>query len=326
MNTHSGVSGVRVGHAQNLKAATGCTAILTVDGAVCGIDQRGGAPCTRDTDKLRPMHLVDRVHGILLTGGSTFGLSAADGVVKWLEEGGYGFDAGVAHIPIVPSASLFDLKIGSSKVRPDAEMGIDACKNATENIFCRLGSIGAGTGATIGGIMGKESWMKGGLGVASIELDDGIQIGAIFAVNCFGDVLNPSTGKILAGACKMPEGLFIDTMEQIRMKKMPENFAHASNHTVIGVIATNASFNKEEINKIAQMAHNGLARVISPANTMFDGDTIFSLATCKKGRANVNIIGALAAEVTTNAIINAIEEATSLDNVIALRDIIQLRD
>jgi L-aminopeptidase/D-esterase-like protein len=321
MHLPNKIPGASVGHAQNLEAATGCTVILTVDGAVCGVDQRGGAPCTRDTDKLRPMHLVDMVHGVLLTGGSTFGLSAADGVVKWLEERNYGFDAGVAHIPIVPSAALFDLNIGSSKIRPNAEMGYEACENATENLSTKAGTIGAGTGATIGGILGHNGRMKGGLGTNVIRLSNGIFVGAIFAVNCFGDILNPKNGQIIAGARKMPGGELANTMKEIL--KMPESFSQATTNTVIGAVLTNATLSKEEVNKVAQMAHNGIARTICPANTMFDGDTIFAIATGKDKRANVNIIGALAAEATADAIVNAIKEATTWRDIIALRDIDQ---
>jgi L-aminopeptidase/D-esterase-like protein len=326
MNIPSRIPGVKIGHAQNLEAATGCTVILTVGGAVCGVDQRGGAPCTRDTDKLRPMHLVEEVQGILLTGGSTFGLSAADGVVKWLEERSYGFNAGVAHIPIVPSAALFDLNIGSSVIRPDSKMGYYACENAIEDLSARAGTIGAGTGATIGGILGPKYRMKGGLGTDLIKLENGILVGAIIAVNCYGDVINPKNGQIIAGARKMSGDGFANTMKEI--SNISENFSQAATNTVIGAIMTNATLSKEEVNKVAQMAHNGIARIICPASTMFDGDTIFALATCEEKKAgkdkkkdNVNIIGALAAEATSEAIVNAVHEARSLYNFPSLRRI-----
>lgn len=313
------IPGVKVGHAQDFDAATGCTVVLTEKGAACGVSQRGGAPATRETDLLRPMHLVKEVHGILLAGGSTFGLAAADGVIRWLEERRIGLDVGVARVPIVPSAALFDLSIGRSDVRPTAEMGYIACDSATEDFSSKEGTIGAGTGATIGDIMGPEGRMKGGLGTAVIELEQGLVVGAIFAVNCFGDVLDPRTGRIMAGARKMPEGIFANTFQLI--SKMPVSFAEVVTNTVIGVVATNMTLDKEAINKVAQMAHNGLARTVCPAHTMFDGDTIFALATGEERKADVNAIGALSAEATARAIVNAIQKATSLGGVPALRDI-----
>ena len=183
------IPGVQVGHAQDFEAATGCTVVLAKEGAVCGVDQRGGAPGTRETDLLRPMHLVEKVHAVLLTGGSAFGLAAADGVMRWLEEHHLGFDVGVTHVPIVPAAVLFDLTIGRADVRPDAAMGYTACQNAvSDSAMPEMGSIGAGTGATIGNILGPQARMKGGLGAAVIELGEGLLVGALFAVNCFGDV------------------------------------------------------------------------------------------------------------------------------------------
>ena len=255
----------------------------------------------------------------MLTGGSTFGLAAADGVMRWLEERGIGLDVGVAHVPIVPGAALFDLSIGRSNVRPTSEMGYIACDSATEDFSSKIGTIGAGTGATIGDIMGPDGRMKGGLGTSVIELEQGLVVGAIIAVNCFGDVLDPRTSQIIAGARKMPEGTFANTFRLI--SKMPMSFSEAVTNTVIGVVATNMTLDKEAVNKVAQMAHNGLARTICPAHTMIDGDTIFALATGEEKMADVNVIGALSAEATAQAIVNAIQEATSLGGVPALRDI-----
>lgn len=303
------IPGLQVGHAQDIEAVTGCTVVLCPAGAVGGVDQRGGAPGTRETDLLRPMHLVEKVHAVLLTGGSAFGLAAADGVVRWLEENQIGYDTGIARVPIVPAAVLFDLSVGRADVRPDAAMGYAACQNAVnESGPPKMGSIGAGTGARVGNILGPAGRMNGGLGSAVIELGERLLVGALFAVNCFGDVIDPATGQILAGARKLPEQTFADTM-QVLKQGVAGGFSSPGN-TVIGVVATNATLSKEMVNKVAQMAHDGLARAIRPAHTMFDGDTIFALATEQGPAAEVNVIGAFAAEATTQAIINAVMAAS----------------
>lgn len=315
------IPGLQAGHAQDFEAATGCTVVLTSEGAVCGVDQRGGAPGTRETDLLHPLHLVEKVHAVLLTGGSAFGLAAADGVMRWLEEHHIGFDTGVARVPIVPAAVLFDLAIGRADIRPNAAMGYAACQaaaNSAEELL--MGTIGAGVGATVGKILGPTGQMKGGLGAAVIALDHKLLVGALFAVNCLGDVVDPETGRILAGARKLPEGQFIDTMYALK-RQMTESFTGSGN-TVIGIVATNASLSKEAANKVAQMAHDGLARAIRPAHTMFDGDTIFAVATGQSQPADVNLIGAYGAEATAKAIIDAVQQATSLAGVPALRDLL----
>ena len=313
------IPGVSIGHAQNLEAATGCTVILAPQGVVCGVDQRGGAPGTRETDLLRPMHLVDKVHAVLLTGGSAYGLAAADGIMQWLEERDFGFDAGVAKVPIVTAASLFDLALGSAEVRPDSNMGYAACESATVDFGVKTGTVGAGTGATVGHMLGDAGCMKGGLGVSILEVVPEVFVGAIFAVNCFGDVSDPETGKTIAGSRKMPEAVFVDTLNQL--SKMPSTFAGAVKNTVIGAVITNATLSKEWANKVAQMAHNGLARTIVPAHSMFDGDTIFAMATGRAAAMDVNVIGAYAAEATALAIVDAVKKATSLCGVAAFRDL-----
>jgi L-aminopeptidase/D-esterase-like protein len=318
MLSFNDIPGLLVGHAQDFEAATGCTVILTPAGAVCGVDQRGGAPGTRETDLLRPMHLVEKVHAVLLTGGSAFGLAAADGVVQWLEEHDIGHDVKVTRVPIVPGAVLFDLTVGRTDVRPDAKMGYAACQTAAGATGQEAGTIGAGTGATVGNILGPTARMKGGVGTATIEVKSGLLVGALVAVNCFGDVVDPESGQILAGVRKLPEGDFADTMQLL--KEMAGNFSSPGN-TVIGTVATNAILSKEAANKVAQMAHNGLARAIRPAHTLFDGDTIFALATGQDQPADVNLIGAYAAEATAQAIVDAVQQATSLDGVPALRDL-----
>ena len=314
-NTITAVPGIRVGHAQNDEALTGCTVILCEDGAVGGVDQRGGAPGTRETDLLRPLHLVEKVHAVLLTGGSAFGLDAATGVMRYLEERKIGFNVGVGRVPIVPAAVLFDLALGRADVRPDAVMGYQACGNATTTAV-NEGNVGAGIGASVGKIFGMGQAMKSGLGTASVDLG-GVIVGAIVAVNAFGDVIDPQTNQIIAGARSVQRGpikvgssgYFADTLATLRsfIGRASMGFATRSN-TVIGAVATNARLSKEEVNKVAQMAHDGLARAIRPAHTMLDGDTIFALSLGDK-KADVNIVGAYAAEVFAQAIVRAVRTA-----------------
>ena len=310
------VPGIQVGQAQDEAALTGCTVILCEGGAVGGVDQRGGAPGTRETDLLRPMHLVEKVHAVLLAGGSAFGLDAASGVMRYLEEKGVGFNVGVARVPIVPAAILFDLAIGKSDVRPDAAMGYQACQNASSQPP-QLGNAGAGTGATVGKILGMGQAMKAGIGAASIDIGGGVVVGAIVAVNAFGDVVDPKTGGIVAGARSLNKGplhigggdAFADTLEVMKtfIGRGILSFASRGN-TLIGVVATNATLTREESNKVAQMAQDGVARAVRPAHTMLDGDTLFALATGEK-KADVNIVGAYTAEVMAQAILRAVLEA-----------------
>jgi L-aminopeptidase/D-esterase-like protein len=302
-NTITAVPGIRVGHAQNDEALTGCTVILCEGGAVGGVDQRGGAPGTRETDLLRPMHRVEKVHGVLLTGGSAFGLDATGGVMGYLEERSIGFDVGVARVPIVPAAVIFDLAIGRADVRPDAAMAYQACLNAITDPVTE-GSVGAGTGATVGKILGMPQATKSGIGSACVEIVDGLFVGAIAVVNALGDVIDPHTGEIIAGA--RSENGFTDTLQVMRSFVTPTSTL--TNNTVVGVVATNAKLSKEEANKVAQMAHDGLARTIRPAHTMYDGDTIFALSTGEL-KADVNLIGAFAAEVFAEAIVRGVRAA-----------------
>jgi L-aminopeptidase/D-esterase-like protein len=318
------VQGIRVGHATDGEALTGCTVILCEEGAVGGVDQRGGAPGTRETDPLHPLHLVERVHAVVLAGGSAFGLDAATGVVHFLEERGIGFETPYARIPIVPAAILYDLAIGRSDVRPDAAMGYAACLDASSDRPAE-GNVGAGCGATVGKINRLEGAMKSGIGTASMALQSGLVIGAIVAVNSFGDVLDPSSGTILAGARKInPPGTgieFADTLEVMKDSPAGSGLAFGrSENTVIGVVATNASLNKEGVNKVAQMAHDGLARCIRPAHTMVDGDTIFALSLGDLS-VDVNLIGALAAEVFAQAILSGVKAAVPAGGLPAWRDI-----
>jgi L-aminopeptidase/D-esterase-like protein len=312
-NSITDIPGIRVGHSQDEAALTGCTVILCEGGAVGGVDQRGGAPGTRETDALHPIHLVNVVHGVVLSGGSAFGLDSASGVVRYLEERGVGFDVRVAKVPIVPAAILFDLGIGQADVRPGPEMGYQACLNASTDPPAE-GNVGAGTGATVGKILGMQHAMKSGIGSASLAIGGGIYVGAIAAVNVFGDVIDPATGEIVAGVrlvhtgpLKIGKGpYFADTLEVMRSLTGRTVLGFASHeHTAIGAIATNAKLTKEQTNKVAQMAHDGLARTVRPAHTMLDGDIIFALATGDR-RADVNIVGAFAAQVFAQAVLRAV--------------------
>ena len=295
--TLTAVPGIRVGHATDPVGLTGCTVILCGEsGAIGGVDQRGGAPGTRETDLLRPMHLVQHVHAVVLAGGSAFGLAAADGVMRYLREHGVGYDTRVARVPIVPAAILFDLAVGRPDVYPDAEMGYAACLAATDEPVVE-GRIGVGTGCTAGKAFGSAGASATGIGSAAVELSGGLIVAALIAVNPFGDVVDEA-GRILAGT-RLPDGRFADTLAV--MRRMAQMTLDDPGATVIGVVATNARLDKEQVNKVAQMAHDGLARAIRPAHTMFDGDTIFALATGEVV-ADVNLVGAYAAEVVAEAI------------------------
>ncbi len=312
-NALTDVPGILVGHAHDAQALTGCTVVLCKRGAVAGVDQRGGAPGTRETDALRPMHMVLKAHAVVLAGGSAFGLDAASGVVRYLDEQKVGFNAGNARVPIVPSAILYDLGLGSATVRPTAEMGYQACL-AARSSNTEQGNVGAGMGASVGKIFGMGQAMKSGIGQASIDAGGGVLVAAMIAVNAFGDVVDPRGGEILAGARSLQTGpitlgagsRFADTLETMKTLagRTILHFASMAN-TVIGVVATNARLTKEEANKVAQMAHNGLALSIRPAHTMLDGDTIFAIATGGRA-ADVNIVGAFAAQAVASAVVNAV--------------------
>lgn len=308
------VSGLKVGHATDVKAATGCTVILCEQGAVAGVDVRGSAPGTRETDLLRPMNLVERVHAVLLTGGSAFGLAAADGVMGFLEERGIGFETGVAKVPIVPAAVIFDLAVGSSKVRPGPEMGYAAARAATGHV--EEGSVGGGTGATIGKLLGPASAMKGGVGTWSVRLVGGVVVGALVVVNAFGDVVDNETGAILAGARDPATRRFLNTAATLlTMAEMPP----FPRNSTLGAVATNAGLTKEEANKLAQLAHDGLARVISPVHTMLDGDVIFALSL-GTAKANLVSLGVAAEQAVAEAVKRAVRLGKGLAGVPGLAD------
>lgn len=315
-NAITDVPGILVGQVSDRQAWTGCTVVLYERGAVVGVDVRGPAPGTRETDLARPGHLVDKAHAVLLTGGSAYGLAAAGGVMRYLEERGRGFNTGVAVVPIVPAAVLFDLAVGEAHVRPDAAMGLAACRAARSGPV-EEGNAGAGTGASVGKVLAGRGAMKGGLGTASRSVG-GVTVGAVVAVNAFGDVVDPSTGAILAGARK-PGGGFADTVSALGSLVGRAIIAFAE-HTVIGVVATDARLSKEEACLVASAAHDGVARAVRPAHTLFDGDTFFALATGRR-RAPVTLVAALAAEVVAEAIVRGIRAAEGLPGLPAWRDL-----
>ncbi|NWF70702.1 MAG: P1 family peptidase [Chloroflexi bacterium] len=321
-NTLTDVPGIRVGHVTDLDAVTGCTVILCPDGTVGGVDQRGGAPGTRETDLLRPLHLVETINAVILAGGSAYGLAAADGAMRWLEAHDIGYRSGTGFlVPIVPAAILMDLAIGRSDVRPDAAMGYAACEAASAAPVAQ-GCVGAGTGCRVGAMLGNQFATKGGIGSASVDLGDGLIVAALCAVNAVGDVVDEQ-GQIIAGVRQPPDGSsfagVLNLMKTFAREERPRPAAEVDRSTVLGVVATNAKLTKEQANKVAQMAQNGLGQAIRPAHTMWDGDTLFALATGQI-TANVTVIGAYAAEVVAQAIRNAVRAATTLAGVRALSD------
>ncbi len=316
------VDGIKVGHHTLTERPTGCTVILTEGGAVAGVDVRGGAPGTRETDLLNPINTVQEVHAIVLAGGSAFGLDSATGVVRYLEERGVGYPAGPARVPIVPAAILFDLSVGGRPdIRPTAECGYLAARAATDEGVAE-GNIGAGAGATVGKLGGRGRSMKAGIGTASITLENGLTVAALVAVNAVGDVIDPQTGQVVAGVRSADGRSLIDVRRLLRTGRVQPS--RAGENTTIGVVATNATLTKVQASKLAQMAHDGLARAIVPAHTPADGDTIFSLATGTHSEpANLLQIGALAAEVMADAIVRAARQAESLPEYPAARDMVR---
>jgi L-aminopeptidase/D-esterase-like protein len=303
------IAGLKVGHFTDPRRPTGCTVVLCEAGATCGVDVRGAAPGTRETDLLRSENLVEQVHAVLLTGGSAFGLDAAGGVMRWLEERGVGLAVGPVRVPIVPAAVLFDLWIGDATVRPDAAAGRAACAAASADAPAQ-GSVGAGAGASVGKLFGIDRAMKGGIGTASITVGS-VTVAALIAVNATGDVIDPDGGTVLAGT-RGADGRPRSAAQAIARGELPQR-AVAGMATTIGVIATDASLTKPQANKLATMAHDGLARSINPIHTMADGDTLFALATGASGApGDLTVLGTLAAEVTARAVRNAVRCATGL--------------
>jgi L-aminopeptidase/D-esterase-like protein len=301
------VAGIEVGHFTDTRRPTGCTVVIVREGAVAGVDVRGAAPGTRETDLLAPTHLIERVHGVLLAGGSAWGLDAATGVMRWLEEQGVGFPVGPVRLPIVPGAVLFDLMLGDASVRPDAAAGYRAGELASAKAPAQ-GNVGAGTGAVVGKIFGIERAMKGGIGSASVTVE-GITVGALVACNAVGDVIDPDTAQVVAGARSRNGKSLFDSRRALLRGEAPKPLLAGTN-TTIGVIATDAVITKAQASRLATMAHDGLARCINPVHTMSDGDTLFALGTGRAGGAlGMMTLGTMAAEATAMAVLRAVRAA-----------------
>ena len=311
------VKGLKVGQVEDNEGLTGCTVVICEEGAVCGVDVRGAAPGTRETDLLDPINMIQKVHAVVLSGGSAFGLESTCGVSKYLEEQNIGFDVGVAKVPIVVGAVLFDLAVGNPKIRPDIEMGYRACELASSTEL-KQGNYGAGCGATVGKIKGPGYAMKGGIGSYSIELPNGLVVSAIIAVNALGDVYED--GKVIAGVLNEEKDKVLNTYDI--MKKGITKGGFNIDNTTIGIVATNAKLNKAECKKVSQMAHNGYAKTIFPIHTPHDGDTIFTMATGEiEAEVDITLLGSLATEVVEKSVINAIKNATGVKNILSYKDL-----
>ena len=321
--TITAIKGIAVGHAGLPDAPSGCTVIIPTGGAVAAVDIRGGAPGTYGTDTLNPVNLVDRVHGLFFAGGSAFGLSVADGLRRFLREQRVGFDSGHGLIPIVAGAIIFDLGVNHSERYPDAALGYLACQSASSSPVVE-GCAGAGLGATVGKLYGLDQAMKSGLGSALIRAQTGVEVGALMVVNAFGDIVDPARNQPIAGCRQSPMSKeLLDSRQEIQRLTRLRLFLNGQ-HTVVGVVATNVRLNKTQLTKVAQMAHDGLARTVYPAHTLYDGDTLFALSCGDMDSVDVSIVGALAAQATAQAILRAVRRARALDNLPASRDLRQV--
>jgi L-aminopeptidase/D-esterase-like protein len=313
------VPGFSVGHVSDFKNLTGCTVILCPPGTIGGVEVRGSAAGTRQLNALLGYHIVNEVQAVLLAGGSAFGLDAAGGVMEFLEERGQGFDVAITRVPNVPTAVIFDLSVGNCRVRPDKAMGYNACLQARDDVVSE-GSVGAGTGASVGKLFGLPQATKGGLGTACLSGPQGLLVGALVVVNAFGDVLDYHTGKIIAGARQTPTSReFVGTAELIRQGVVRQKFGEPN--TTLGVIATNARLTREQTQKVAQIGHNGLAQAINPVHTLFDGDTVFTLSH-PQVESDINVVGLLGEEALRQAIDRAIKSAHGLGVLPAYQDLL----
>lgn len=304
------VAGIEVGHHTESRRPTGCSVVLAPEGAVAGVDVRGAAPGTRETDLLQPANLVERVHAVLLSGGSAWGLDAAGGVMRWLEENGIGLATGHGLVPIVPAAVIFDLGVGDARIRPDAQAGYLACRHAAERPLTQ-GNVGAGAGALVGKLHGMARAMKGGVGSASLCVQ-GVTVGALIVCNAVGDVVDPASGQVVAGL-RTADGAALRCSRDAMLAGELTQPLLPGQHTTIGVIATDAQLSKAQAQRLAQVGHDGLARSINPVHTMYDGDTLFALGTGRSGRgADMLLLATLAAEVTARAVLNAVRAAQAL--------------
>lgn len=309
------VKGLKVGQIQDEDGLTGCTVVICEEGAVCGVDVRGSAPGTRETDLLDPINMIQKVHAVVLSGGSAFGLESTCGVSQYLEEKNIGFDVGVAKVPIVVGAVLFDLAVGNPKCRPNKKMGYKACEVASDTVL-KQGNFGAGCGATVGKIKGPEYAMKGGIGSYSIKLENGLVVSALIAVNAFGDVYED--GNVIAGVLDDTKTRVLNSYEL--MKQGINKGGFSIDNTTIGIVATNAKLDKAGCKKISQMAHDGYAKAIFPIHTPHDGDTIFTMATGEI-ETDITLLGSIAAEVVEKSIINAIKNASDVKNILSYKNI-----
>jgi len=310
-STLTRLQGVLVGHHSLGERPTGCTVVICPDGTVGGVEVRGAAPGTRETDLLAPHNTVPHVHAVLLSGGSAFGLDAASGVMKWLEQHCHGFPVGPVRVPIVPAAVIFDLGVGEPRIRPDLMSGWMACE-AASSAPVSLGNVGAGSGATVGKVFGPHLAMKGGIGSAALTVG-GVTVAALVVVNALGDVVNPKNGRILAGARTTASGLTLQDTVNSLVQGASTGALSTGGNTTIGVLATDAVLSKSQAHRLAQMGHNGLAQTIRPVHTPWDGDTLFALATGKSGvPADMMLLSTLATEVTALAVLSAVASAESL--------------
>jgi L-aminopeptidase/D-esterase-like protein len=318
--TLTAVPGIKVGHHTLAERPTGCTVVLAELGVTAGVDVRGSAPATRETDLLSPVNMVQIAHAIALSGGSAFGLDTASGVMRYLEERRIGFEFGPARVPIVPAAAIFDLSVGDGRIRPAADCGYQAARAATDTPVAE-GSIGAGAGATVGKTAGMGRSMKGGIGSAAIALPNGLIVAALVVVNAAGDVIDPANGQVVAGVRTADGKAFADARKILRAGGA--GTAAARQNTTLGVVATNARLTKTEATRVSQMAHDGLARALAPSHTPGDGDVIFTLATGAAGAAafDAGQVGSLAAEVVADAIVRAARQATGVTGIPAVRDL-----
>lgn len=305
------VAGIEVGHFTDPRRPTGCSVVLARGGAVAGVDVRGAAPGTRETDLLAPSNLVERVHAVMLAGGSAFGLATADGAMRWLEEQGVGLDVRFATVPLVPAAVLFDLPLGDARIRPDAAAGYAACAAASRAAPAQ-GNVGAGAGAMVGKVFGAARAMKGGIGTASVRVD-GVTVGALVAANPLGDVVDPATDRVVAGARTVDGRALLDTRRALLAGEAPRPILAGTN-TTLAVIATDAAITKPQAHRLAQAGHDGLARTINPVHTMSDGDTVFALATglAPSPSPGMMVLATMAAEAVARAVLQAVWAAESV--------------
>ncbi len=307
-NSITDIAGIRVGHFADEKAKTGCTVILFSKPAIGAADIRGSATGTRELDVLNPLHLVPVINALLLTGGSAFGLDAAGGVQRYLEEKDIGFSTQAAKVPIVPAAVIYDLAVGSSSIRPDKQMGYEACRSAT-SAKVEEGLVGSAKGARVGKILGYNYCMKGGLGSTSLRLKNGVIIGSLVVVNPLGDVMDYKTNKIIAGA-RHPQDSSRFLMTEKYMLANPHWNVSPYENTTLGIVATNAKLSRVECMKVAQMSQNGIGRVIRPAHTIYDGDIVFAFSLGQK-TADINLIGSIGAELIAEAIFRGVEKGNA---------------